>query len=191
MDHHKQVFAIWHSLGLSEISKQLDTSEKGLSQAAAAARLKEYGLNQLPQKPPAPLWAIVVRQFRSPLIYILGLAAIVSVALGDVKDAGFIAGVLILNAVIGAYQEWKAEQSTHALRKLLQIRASVVRDGEVRELSAEEVVPGDIVWLEPPARPGRGVSQRQRRWFPTSGPTQDLHATESDCFGNFAAIPQR
>ena len=87
-------------------------------------------------------------QFRGPLIYILGLAAIVSLAIGDVKDASFIAGVLVLNAMIGAYQEWKAEQSSHALRKLLQIRASVHRDGEVREVKAEEVVPGDIVWLE-------------------------------------------
>jgi len=64
------------------------------------------------------------------------------------KDAGFIAAVLIINAIIGSYQEWKAEQSSHALRKLLQIRAAVQRDGEVRDISAEEVVPGDIVWLE-------------------------------------------
>ncbi len=148
MSHRKQVIAAWHSLGLAEISQQLDATETGLSDTAAAARLKEYGPNQLPQRPPTPLWAIVARQFRSPLIYILGLAAVVSVALGDVKDAGFIAGVLVLNAVIGAYQEWKAEQSTHALRKLLQIRASVVRDGEVREITAENVVPGDVVWLE-------------------------------------------
>ena len=54
----------------------------------------------------------------------------------------------MLNAVIGAYQEWKAEQSSHALKKLLQIRASVHRDGEVRDVSAEAVVPGDVVWLE-------------------------------------------
>src|SRR5690606_38507088 len=67
---------------------------------------------------------------------------------GDLKDAGFIAAVLLINAIIGSYQEWKAEQSTHALQKLLQIRASVWRDGEVRDIAAEAVVPGDIVWLE-------------------------------------------
>ena len=148
MNHRKQRSAAWYSLDFTEVSKQLDASEHGLSDAEAAARLTEYGPNKLPQKPPTPLWAIVVRQFRSPLIYVLALAAIVSMAIGDVKDAAFIAGVLVLNAAIGAYQEWKAEQSSHALRKLLQIRASVYRDGEVRDVSAETVVPGDVVWLE-------------------------------------------
>ncbi|MEQ9409203.1 MAG: HAD-IC family P-type ATPase [Fuerstiella sp.] len=148
MNDRTQELTAWHSLQLTEVSRQLDASEHGLSEAEAAARLQQYGLNRLPQKPPTSIQVIVLRQFRSPLIYILGLAAVVSVALGDIKDAGFIAGVLVLNAMIGAYQEWKAEKSSHALRKLLQIRASVVRDSEVRELSAENVVPGDVVWLE-------------------------------------------
>lgn len=148
MTHRKQKILPWHVMGLVDVSAELDATDMGLSQAGASAKLAEYGPNILPEKPPTAVWAIVIRQFRSPLIYILGLAAAVSVALGDHKDAGFIAGVLILNAVIGAFQEWKAEKSSHALRKLLQIRASVVRDGEVGELSAEEVVPGDVVWLE-------------------------------------------
>jgi magnesium-transporting ATPase (P-type) len=70
------------------------------------------------------------------------------VAIGDVKDAAFIAGVLVLNALIGAYQEWRADQSSQALQQLLQIRAAVHRDGDVCELNAEELVPGDVVWLE-------------------------------------------
>ncbi|HUS38264.1 MAG TPA: HAD-IC family P-type ATPase, partial [Pirellulales bacterium] len=148
MTQRKQPIPVWHSLALADVSKQLDASERGLSEDEANVRLSEYGPNKLPQKPPAALWQIVLRQFTSPLIYILVLAAVVSVAIGDVKDAAFIAGVLVLNAVIGAYQEWKAEQSSHALRKLLQIRASVHRDGEVREINAEDVVPGDIVLLE-------------------------------------------
>ncbi len=148
MTQRKQAQAAWHFLALSDLTERLETTEHGLSDAEAAARLGEYGPNKLPQKPPAAMWQIVLRQFRSPLIYILALAAVVSVAIGDVKDAGFIAGVLVLNAIIGAYQEWKAEQSSHALRKLLQIRASVHREGDVREVNAEEVVPGDVVWLE-------------------------------------------
>jgi magnesium-transporting ATPase (P-type) len=135
-------------MDVSEASQQLSATEQGLSQSEAEVRLGQFGPNHLPQKPPTRLWMIVLRQFRSPLIYILALAAVVSTAMGDVKDAGFIAGVLVLNAVIGAYQEWKAEQSSHALKKLLQIRASVVRDGEVRDVEAEEIVPGDVVWLE-------------------------------------------
>ena len=94
------------------------------------------------------MWEILLRQFRSPLIYILGVAAVVSLAIGDVKDAGFIAAVLVLNALIGGYQEWRAEKSSRALQKFLNIRASVVRDGEVRDIDAEQVVPGDLVWVE-------------------------------------------
>lgn len=148
MNQRQPTATAWHALGLAEVLQKLDATEHGLSVGEAKARLGEYGPNRLPEKPPASLWKIVLRQFCSPLIYILALAAIVSLAIGDVKDAGFIAGVLVLNAVIGAYQEWKAEQSSHALRKLLKIRASVFRDGDVREVSAEEVVPGDVVWLE-------------------------------------------
>ncbi|NND98058.1 MAG: HAD-IC family P-type ATPase [Pirellulaceae bacterium] len=148
MSRGRQDLAEWHALSIDKITSKLDVGLHGLSQAEADARSKQFGPNQLPQQPATPLWAIVLRQFRSPLIYILALAAIVSAAMGDVKDAGFIAGVLVLNAMIGTYQEWKAEKSSHALKKLLQIRASVHRDGEVRDVNAEEVVPGDIVWLE-------------------------------------------
>lgn len=148
MNRRQPAAAAWHSLGLADVCQQLDASEHGFGEDEANARLGEYGPNKLPQKPPTALWQIVLRQFTSPLIYILALAAVVSVAIGDTKDAAFIAGVLVLNAVIGAYQEWKAEQSSQALRKLLQIRASVHRDGEVREINAEDVVPGDVVWLE-------------------------------------------
>lgn len=148
MKKGSQNVAAWHALGIKELLTRLEANEHGLSDAEAASRLTRFGPNHLPQKPPTPLWGIVLRQFRSPLIYILALAAIVSATMGDWKDAGFIAGVLVLNAVIGSYQEWKAEQSSHALKKLLQIRASVHRDGEVREVNAEEVVPGDVVWME-------------------------------------------
>ncbi len=148
MPFQTQPLLAWHSIDVREASQQLDATKHGLSQSEAEVRLRKFGPNHLPQKPPTRLWMIVLRQFRSPLIYILAFAAIVSAAMGDVKDAGFIAGVLALNALIGAYQEWKAEQSSHALKKLLQIRATVVRSGEVRDVDAEEIVPGDIVWLE-------------------------------------------
>jgi len=138
----------WHTVELSALHESLNATQNGLTDAEAQARLREYGPNKLPQQPPPALWQIVLRQFYSPLIYILLIAAVVSVFIGDLKDAGFIAAVLVLNAVIGSYQEWKAEQSTLALRKLLQIRAVVQRDGEVRDIAADEVVPGDVVWLE-------------------------------------------
>lgn len=148
MSQQKQLTAAWHTLALADVSQQLNASEHGLSEDEAHVRLNKHGPNTLPHAPPTALWQIILRQFRSPLIYILAIAAIVSLAMGDFKDAGFIAGVLVLNAIIGSWQEWKAEKSSHALRRLLQIRAAVLRDGEVREINAEQVVPGDVVWLE-------------------------------------------
>ncbi|MFZ9792571.1 MAG: cation-translocating P-type ATPase [Gemmataceae bacterium] len=126
----------------------MNTAEDGLDENEAIVRLQECGPNKLPHQPPPPLWRIILRQFRSALIYILFLAAVVSMAIGDLKDACFIALVLAINAAIGSYQEWCAEQSSQALRKYLQIRASVLRNGEIREINAEDVVPGDVVWLE-------------------------------------------
>ncbi len=138
----------WHTMELPAVFQTLAADSGGLSSSEAAARLKIYGPNQLPQKPPPAFWEIFLHQFRSPLIYILLAAAVVSALLQEFVDAAFIAAVLALNAAIGSYQEWRAELSTRALQKLLRIRASVYRDGEVYELDAEQVVPGDIVWLE-------------------------------------------
>lgn len=139
---------VWHVANVGDIWKELDSSEQGLSKSEATQRLEKYGLNELPHQPPPTWWQILLRQFQSPLIYILVAAAVVAVFAGDFKDAGFIAAVLAINALIGGYQEWRAEQSSRALQQLLHIRASVVRDGEVREVDAEELVPGDVVWME-------------------------------------------
>ncbi len=138
----------WHALELQDVFHAVDSSERGLGRAEAAVRKETFGPNKLPEEPPPSLARIVLRQFYSPLIYILLIAAVVSFLLGDYKDAGFIAAVLVINAIIGTWQEWKAEQSSHALKKLLQIHAVVQRDGAAIEVSAEDVVPGDIVLLE-------------------------------------------
>ena len=138
----------WHAEPLGEVFQALQGTERGLSEHDAAQRLQDFGPNLLPEKGAPPLWKIVLRQLCSPLIYVLVGAAVVSVAAGDLKDASFIGVVLALNALLGAYQEWQAEHSSHALRKLLRIHTAVERDNDVREVKAEEVVPGDVVWLE-------------------------------------------
>jgi len=138
----------WHALDLLSLEQSLDATPSGLSASEAAVRLERFGPNVLPHTPPPTWWQIGLRQFRSPLIYILGVAALVSVAIGEATDAAFIAAVLGLNALIGGYQEWRAEKSTQALQQLLQIRAAVLRDGDVSEVEAEIVVPGDTVSLE-------------------------------------------
>lgn len=138
----------WHASTDSAILQLLRTSTTGLTETAVAARLREYGANVLPQKPPPSIWMIVLRQLRSPLIYVLLLAAVISIVIGNWEDAAFIAVVLAINSAIGSYQEWQAERSGQALKSLLQILATVERDGEIRKINAEEIVPGDVVWLE-------------------------------------------
>lgn len=138
----------WHTLTPEQTLQELGTTESGLSQAQAEERLRRFGPNKLPeQRPPTPL-QIFFRQFNNPLIYVLLAAAVVAIGIGDFKDAAFIAIVLLLNAGIGAYQEWRAEQSSRALQKLLNVRATLLRDDEVIEVDAEQVVPGDVLYLE-------------------------------------------
>lgn len=127
MAERKQEHVAWHAVPLSEVGERLGAGDHGLTATDAEARLREYGPNKLPEQQPPSLGELFIRQFYNPLIYILVIAAVVSVFIGDFKDAGFIAAVLLINAVIGSYQEWKAEQSSLALRKLLQIRAAVER----------------------------------------------------------------
>ena len=138
----------WHALPTADVLQRVESDGEGLSLAEAQARLQRYGRNSLPQQRAVTWWEILIRQFQSPLIYILAIAAVFSVAIGDMTDAAFIVVVLLLNALIGGYQEMRAEQSSRALQQLLRVRATVMRDGELREVDAEEVVPGDVVWLE-------------------------------------------
>src|SRR5690554_3663533 len=109
----------WHALGFDETFATVASGSEGLSSAEAARRLLRVGPNVLPQTPPPSALLLFLRQFNSPLIYILAAAAVVSGAMGDLKDAGFIFAVLLLNAVIGTWQEWRAERESQGLQKLL------------------------------------------------------------------------
>ncbi|MFQ3639113.1 MAG: HAD-IC family P-type ATPase, partial [Chloracidobacterium sp.] len=138
----------WHALSTQDVYARLATTANGLTPEEVTARQQQYGRNLLPSKPPPRLWLVILHQFTNSLIYILLVAGIVALAIGDFKDAAFIFGVVILNAVIGTYQEWRAEQNAYALQSLLEIRSRVRRNGEVLSVSAEDLVPGDIVLLE-------------------------------------------
>ncbi len=126
----------------------VDARQQGLTSAEARERLARFGPNVLPSEPPPRLAAIVVGQLKSPLIYVLLAAAAVALAMGDFTDAAFIGVVLLVNSALGAWQEWRAEQQSRSLQQLLRIRATVVRDGAAVEIDAEQLVPGDVVWLE-------------------------------------------
>ena len=120
----------------------------GLSQVEAVERLARFGENLLPEPKAPSLLSLFLQQFKSPLIYILLLAAAVSLVLSEVEDAIFISVVLLLNGVIGSVQEYSAGRAAAALRELEQPRATVIRDGRTQEIEARLLVPGDLVTIE-------------------------------------------
>jgi magnesium-transporting ATPase (P-type) len=137
---------------VAEALARLDVRESGLSEDEARRRLAEHGPNELEEvRGPSVAW-LLLHQFRSPLITILLVAAAVTVLLEEYIDAAVIAAVLVLNAVIGFTQEYKAERSMEALRDLARARARVVREGREREIDARELVPGDVVLVETGAK---------------------------------------
>ena len=124
------------------------TSPAGLDPAEAARRLVAYGPNRLVAVAPRPGYLRFLDQFRSFLVMILIAAAVLAAAVGDLKDPIVIGIVVLANAFLGYFQERKAEKSLDALRGMLAVRAKVRRGGAVREVPADELVPGDVVLLE-------------------------------------------
>lgn len=139
--------AAWHALAEERIYSLLASSHDGLSGGEVLARVQTFGSNTLPSKRPVALYEVVLRQFRSPLIYILLLAAVISFGIGEITDGFFILAVITVNAIIGTMQEWKAEKSAESLQALLRIMARVRRHRHVVTTDAGGIVPGDIVLL--------------------------------------------
>ncbi|MDI1311532.1 HAD-IC family P-type ATPase [Prosthecobacter sp.] len=138
----------WHAAESEKIVEALETdAQVGLSGSEATERLKQHGLNELPEDKHKPLWRVFALQFASPLIYILFVAAVISFAMGHGSDAVVILVVVLINALIGAVQEGRAEHSMTTLRKLSALKVRVVRDGKESNVEARELVPGDILLL--------------------------------------------
>jgi len=138
----------WQSLPESVVREKLATGEHGLSSQEAASRILEFGKNELPEAKKVSVFSIFFSQFRSPLIYVLIAAALLSWFLDHLTDTAFIAVVILVNAIIGTIQEWKAELSAQALQVLFRISAVVTRYGQEIRIPAEDLVPGDLVYLE-------------------------------------------
>ncbi|NOZ11524.1 MAG: HAD-IC family P-type ATPase [Gammaproteobacteria bacterium] len=136
-----------YQLSIADTFSALGVDRHGLTAQQAQQRQDAYGYNRLPQAKTTSLLQIALRQFLNPLIYILSFAAIISLVVGEHTDAIFIGLVLTLNSVIGAVQEYSAEQSAAALQKLVTHYTRTIRDGRICELQASELVPGDIVLL--------------------------------------------
>jgi Ca2+-transporting ATPase len=140
-------FGEWYRLSAEEALARLGSSPAGLAQGEAARRLQHHGPNALPESSGTHPLVAFLHQFKSPLIYLLLLAATASAFLGQYKDAAVIAVVLAINAVIGFIQESRAERSVRALGKMLVPLARVRRDGSEADIESSRLVPGDVVLL--------------------------------------------
>ncbi len=130
-----------------EVLRKLKTKLTGLSEREARKRLEIYGFNELKEDKVDSALVIFIRQFQGLFIYLLLFAAVVSLFFGEILDAGVIFAILILNAVLGFIQEYKASKALEALKALASPKALVIRDGKTKEIDARELVPGDIIIL--------------------------------------------
>ncbi|MDD2476989.1 MAG: cation-transporting P-type ATPase, partial [Dysgonamonadaceae bacterium] len=139
---------------IENVQEQLGvTPDKGLSSSEINKRLQEYGKNQLDAKAKKTLFKLFVEQFKSFMVLILLIAAAVSGVIGVLHNEGLldtyiILGILLVNAIIGVIQERKAESSLEALNQMTSPHSKVLRNGEVSEVSAFEIVPGDIIIVD-------------------------------------------
>ena len=139
----------WHARSSEEVLKNLKRSDKGLTELEAKSRLARYGKNTLRKFKKKSRFMVFLGQLNSFLVYILLLAAIVSALIGHITDAVIIGAIIILNAGIGYFQEYKAEEIIEKLKKSLRYKALVLRGGVRKEVDSRFLVPGDIVILSP------------------------------------------
>ena len=138
----------YYTLTAQDTCKALKTTDKGLSNHEAEQRLHKYGFNELKKEKYISPWKILFQQFTSPLVWILLVALIISIILGEKIDAIVIALIVILNALLGFVQEFKAEKAIEALQKLTSLKAKVIRNGKEIKIESKLLVPGDILVLE-------------------------------------------
>jgi Ca2+-transporting ATPase len=139
---------IWHELETKQVLKKLDTTEKGLSEEEAGRRLRKYGPNELKKEKEKSRLMMFLNQFRSVLVIILIAATVFSAIIGQIIDAVAILIIVVINSVFGFVQEYKAEKTIEALRKLTTPGAVVIRDGKAKKIPSSQLVPGDVVVLE-------------------------------------------
>ena len=136
-----------HRKTFQQLFTHFQTRESGLSKGEVQTRLRKYGPNAIQAKGRVPLWIQFLAEFKDLMVIILIAAVIISFAVGEVRDATIILFIVILNAVIGFIQKFKAEKALEALQKMVSPQAKVLREGKVVEIEAREIVPGDILIL--------------------------------------------
>ncbi len=138
----------FHTFSVKQSLKELKSSEKGLNSHEAEQRLHNYGFNELKGKEGLHPIRIFFQQFSSPLVWILLVALVISIVLNEVVDAIVIGIIVVANAIMGFIQEYKAEKSIEALKKMASPKARVLRDGKEIKIESRLLVPGDIIFLE-------------------------------------------
>lgn len=139
----------WYRLEVDDVAARLEVDPRsGLTPGEAGERLARHGHNELADAARRPAWKRFLDQFRDTMVYILLVAAVVSAAVGDLKDPIVIGVVLLLNAIMGFVQENRADDALAALRSMLETVVRVRRGGEVMEVSGRDLVPGDVVLLD-------------------------------------------
>ncbi|MFN2262196.1 MAG: cation-translocating P-type ATPase [Psychroflexus sp.] len=122
--------------------------DKGLSNEDAKNKLKEHGPNKLEEQKQRSIWHIIISQINNPVIYLLTAASILAFIFGDTPEAIAIIIVLLLNTIIGFWMEYQAQKSMESIKKMDEIRATVLREGKKKQIKAEDVVPGDLLIVE-------------------------------------------
>jgi len=146
---HRATAIVWHTLTPEAVGHKLDADPStGLSEHEAVRRTALYGRNELPETPPRSAFSIFLAQFSSIIIWVLIGAAIISGLLQEWGDTVAILAIVVLNALLGFTQEFRAERSLEALKRMIVVSARVTRDGIPRLLPARELVPGDLIEIE-------------------------------------------
>ncbi len=139
----------WYALSVDEVARQIETDlVNGLDDPQVQQRQAKYGKNELPSEAGLSIWKLLLSQFTSVMVIVLVAAAIISAFIGDTKDSVVIMAIVVLNAALGFFQEYQAEQALAALGAMQTPQVRVRRNHHVQELSALELVPGDIVLME-------------------------------------------
>ena len=138
----------WHSYDMETVLEKLNTRVSGLTDKEERERLLQYGYNELEEKKKESYFQVFLRQFKSPLIYVLIFAAIVAFSVGEYKEAIIITIILTANSIIGSIQEGRAERAISSLKKLSSPIVKVKREGKIVEIPAREVVPGGVIVFE-------------------------------------------
>ena len=139
---------MYYNKSIHEIEKELQTNEHGLSAKEVNIRQQKYGKNTLPKKQKESILKIFLSEFKDPMVILLLVAIIASLIAGEVVDAIAILFIVLIDAVMGAYQENKANNTAEALANLVTTKVKVIRNNEIVSIDAEELTIGDYVLLE-------------------------------------------